>query len=1415
VKGTEGQDLGASSHPDLVAELHYRYQTLDPSRADDRARREALMWCRATYPRLRELMRQQAAVAAGGSAPAVDQSVVELAQMLVRFLVAIADWTALAETSALGIDSAGRLADDQAREDLMVALGVGLQGQQRDAAAETVFQQVLGIATALGHQGTRGAAFAHLGQLRLRKGEPDQAVSLFQQAALAYQVDGHRAGQARTLGDLAPLLYQLGNVDEAIRYAQRAGELFREIGDLAGQAAALRLVAAGHAARGGSGRDQAISALAEAAEQFETVGAIGAAVEAMHTAAQIHQEHGAYQAALSSLRKAIDLARDVGEPAAADLVELEEVLVVQAAVETLLEARTGRRRDAVIATHPVLLGGLALMLLINIREEAGSADDASAISAERALDTLSRRQDGALAQWVAAEMATVRRLAAAEADHLPVELPDLVRRLALVNHPAKRMHWLAAVLRALPIDRFPAPHGFFLLQVAQANADAGRPENALEQAQRATSLLDRLEGRPEWAAAQVFVGTTWREREFGEPSANIDHALAAFRRALTVYRRASHPEEWAGTLVNLANAYWKRSGPRDLRRALHRHAAALTIFTRDAYPTRWARVQNNLALVESDLAVSGDPSGFEPALRRLQEALTVPGVEPVVRGAMLLNLSRRYLARVQGDQEDNHESALRCAREAFDISASQHRSPDTAEAATAVGAALGTRGIRNNGADDVRAAIEWFERALRLVPVTQAPLRHAAAADNLANALVQQADPSQADLRRAVELHELALRLYRDQGDRVEEARACYNLAATLVRGNNPDPSRAISLLERSLQVRSRDTRPVEWVESMTELARVWLNRSDGSADPARATRLLHDVVGVTAAETAPEHAIRAWGLLGAAYSDQDLWADADRAYDNALLAAERRYAAAMLPSGRETELIRIADLPRSAAYAAARAGRARRAAVILEAARARALGHRLQRDRADLTTLDATSPAAAAAFRTAIERIRTVEAHQRIATQRRPDDERVLRATMTDAQAQLRAAVETIRALPGLGQFLRDAPGDAVTEAVGAGTSLAYIATTEHGSATILVSSDGRTAEVTHDLIFSPLAEPELIEALAGLESLDDDEGLTGVLDVLGDKLIEPLAQRLNDLGLTSVTLVATGLLGALPLHAARYSGPGRRRCLFDEVDVAYTPSARVLLATGPIAGTVTEAEPRLVGVADPTLPEAQAELAAVCEMFGAATDVLPSATATTDALLRALPGATHLHLACHGLYEPADPMTSYLALAQGDRLTLRQLLDSRALAGIRLVVASACHSAATDVARLSDEVIGLPAGLVEAGATSVIGTLWEVNDRSAALLVARFYANYLRGDPESSLPPMPPAQALARAQRWLANATKHEIDQFATAVGLRRRHTPSALPSRTPVPGPPSAVPRGRQHRPYAGRPSQWAPFVLVGRS
>ncbi|MFE3937210.1 CHAT domain-containing protein, partial [Streptomyces goshikiensis] len=109
-------------------------------------------------------------------------------------------------------------------------------------------------------------------------------------------------------------------------------------------------------------------------------------------------------------------------------------------------------------------------------------------------------------------------------------------------------------------------------------------------------------------------------------------------------------------------------------------------------------------------------------------------------------------------------------------------------------------------------------------------------------------------------------------------------------------------------------------------------------------------------------------------------------------------------------------------------------------------------------------------------------------------------------------------------------------------------------------------------------------------------------------------------------------------------------------------------------------------------------------------------------------------------------------------------------------------------------DEVIGLPAGFLQAGAAGVIATLWAVDARATALLVARFYRAWRAEG-------LPPANALRLAQRWLRDSTNGELTAAFPALHRAPAHLADA-----------ADLARWGEGRPYRA-PEYWSAFVHVG--
>ncbi len=136
---------------------------------------------------------------------------------------------------------------------------------------------------------------------------------------------------------------------------------------------------------------------------------------------------------------------------------------------------------------------------------------------------------------------------------------------------------------------------------------------------------------------------------------------------------------------------------------------------------------------------------------------------------------------------------------------------------------------------------------------------------------------------------------------------------------------------------------------------------------------------------------------------------------------------------------------------------------------------------------------------------------------------------------------------------------------------------------------------------------------------------------------------------------------------------------------------------------------------------------------------------TDACERLIRDLdPTVDLLHIAAHALYNGANPLFSFIALAaDGEEydgnLEAQEILADVDLTGVNLVVVSACSTAAGKPSA-GDEIVGLTRALLYAGTPAVLSTLWEIDDMASAALMDAFYERLVSG--------VPVADALREAQ-------------------------------------------------------------------
>src|SRR5262249_46635676 len=120
-------------------------------------------------------------------------------------------------------------------------------------------------------------------------------------------------------------------------------------------------------------------------------------------------------------------------------------------------------------------------------------------------------------------------------------------------------------------------------------------------------------------------------------------------------------------------------------------------------------------------------------------------------------------------------------------------------------------------------------------------------------------------------------------------------------------------------------------------------------------------------------------------------------------------------------------------------------------------------------------------------------------------------------------------------------------------------------------------------------------------------------------------------------------------------------------------------------------------------------------------------------------------------------------LVLEIDGRITAQQIVNTWEL-DADLVVLSACETGLGRPAG-GEGYLGFTQALFAKGARSVVLSLWKVDDRATALLMARFYRNLLGRRPGLSAA-LPKAEALDEAGRWRRSLSKAEASAEPAAV-------------------------------------------------
>ncbi len=244
-----------------------------------------------------------------------------------------------------------------------------------------------------------------------------------------------------------------------------------------------------------------------------------------------------------------------------------------------------------------------------------------------------------------------------------------------------------------------------------------------------------------------------------------------------------------------------------------------------------------------------------------------------------------------------------------------------------------------------------------------------------------------------------------------------------------------------------------------------------------------------------------------------------------------------------------------------------------------------------------------------------------------------------------------------------------------------------------------------------------------------------------LGEDLLGPVAEVLRG---SSTLLVSAGRLSEFPLGMLRL--PGEPEPMGSLHRVAIIPSATVLVETrrartraAPHAGLValsrtTDAEGiRLEGVAE--------ESRWLARRFAGARVRANEGTQPLEAMVGEVGSGDVLHIASHTRASASSPWRAGLLLGSGagEEAYLTASRITRLRPSARVCVLASCSSAGASTS--GEGLPNLASAWLASGVSTVIATLWKVDDRATARFVRDLYEALARG--------LTTGEALADAQR------------------------------------------------------------------
>ena len=733
------------------------------------------------------------------------------------------------------------------------------------------------------------------------------------------------------------------------------------------------------------------------------------------------------------------------------------------------------------------------------------------------------------------------------------------------------------------------------------------------------------------------------------------------------------------------------------------------------------------------------------------------------------NLGGAYYERIVGDRTENIENAINAYQAALQVRTYEDFPLDWAMTQNNLGNAYRER-ISANRANNIEEAIKAYKAALRVYTYKAFPKYWATTQNNLGNAYGDRINGNKSDnIEDAIKAYKAALQVRTYEDFPPDWAMTQNNLGTAYsnrIKGDKAENiENAISSFQAVLQVRNRETLPQDWAKTQNNLGIAYSKRikGDKAENIEKAINFFNCALQVRTREAFPQNHVETLDNLGMVYQNEGRFNSAYDTYKSAIATVE--LLRSEIVSGEESKRKQAEEwnqLHRSMVEVCLELGKETIALEYIERSKTRNLVE-LILDRDSKTIFPPN-------VITQLEQLQDEIAKGQYKIQNGTAENATVLAQHLQELRQQKKSLED--------NYLPVASGfkiDRFQASLDKNTAVIEWYITNTGWETFIITCDklqrlnSSTStdrlEALEDWNYNYL-NAYYSNKTQWINNLADY--LTQLAEILNiEEIIKLIPQNCSHL-----ILIPHRKLHLFPLHALPLTDAG---FLYDKFSdgVSYAPSCQLLQQINLRKRVDFKS---LFAIQNPTedLDYTDLEVETISSLF-AEKEILSKKQATQTALSQALSQiqqTNYLHFSCHGTFNLSSPQNSCLLLAgavENNKLDLSKCLTlgnlferDFNLNQCRLVVLSACETGLIDFRNTSDEYIGLPSGFLYAGSSSVVSSLWTVDDLSTSFLMIKFIQN-LKDVEDISVP-----VALNQAQIWLRDATKEDLQKWANNLQL-----------------------------------------------